>query len=61
MRCPKCGGDTNVIESRKPKDQNSVRRRRECVKCGFRYTTHEYSDFFLSKMAQMTREAYGHG
>ena len=40
MHCPKCGDDeSKVIESRDTGD--SVRRRRECLKCGGRYTTYE--------------------
>ncbi|MCL2280427.1 transcriptional regulator NrdR [Candidatus Saccharibacteria bacterium] len=40
MHCSKCGGDeSKVIESRDTGD--SVRRRRECLKCGNRYTTYE--------------------
>jgi transcriptional repressor NrdR len=40
MHCPKCGDDeSKVIESRDTGD--SVRRRRECLKCGSRYTTYE--------------------
>ena len=40
MHCPKCGNnDSKVIESRDTGD--SVRRRRECLKCGSRYTTYE--------------------
>ena len=40
MHCPKCNNDdSKVIESRDTGD--SVRRRRECLKCGSRYTTYE--------------------
>lgn len=40
MHCPKCGNDdSKVIESRDTGD--SVRRRRECLKCSRRYTTYE--------------------
>ena len=40
MHCPKCGNDdSKVVESRDTGD--SVRRRRECLKCGGRYTTYE--------------------
>ncbi len=42
MRCPKCGTeDDKVIDSRSSKDGMSIRRRRECVSCGNRYTTYE--------------------
>jgi transcriptional repressor NrdR len=42
MRCPKCGSrDDKVIDSRQSRDGSSIRRRRECLKCKFRYTTYE--------------------
>jgi len=42
MRCPVCGeGDTKVVDSRMSADGASVRRRRECDQCGFRFSTHE--------------------
>lgn len=42
MRCPKClHEDTKVIESRISQEGRSVRRRRSCVSCGYRYTTYE--------------------
>ena len=40
MRCPECNcEDSKVIDSRPT--ENKVRRRRECIKCGFRFTTYE--------------------
>lgn len=42
MKCPKCKkGDTAVIDSRDAEDEKAIRRRRECMKCGFRFTTFE--------------------
>jgi transcriptional repressor NrdR len=42
MRCPKCGFlEDKVIDSRVSKEGDSVRRRRECVDCGNRFTTLE--------------------
>jgi transcriptional repressor NrdR len=42
MYCSKCGAlEDRVIDSRPSKDGKSIRRRRECVGCGFRYTTYE--------------------
>ena len=42
MRCPKCGcRDDKVIDSRQSRDGSSIRRRRVCLKCAFRYTTYE--------------------
>ncbi len=41
MKCPFCGAkDTKVIDSR-PADNNSIRRRRECIVCSKRFTTYE--------------------
>ena len=40
MRCPECGcEESKVIDSRPT--ENKVRRRRECINCGFRFTTYE--------------------
>lgn len=42
MKCPECNClETKVIESRDLDDSLTVRRRRECLKCGFRFTTYE--------------------
>jgi len=42
MHCPFCGADdTNVLESRTSDEGGGVRRRRECAKCGKRFTTVE--------------------
>src|SRR5712675_1799988 len=42
MRCPKCGSrDDKVIDSRQSRDNSSIRRRRECLGCGYRFTTYE--------------------
>jgi transcriptional repressor NrdR len=43
MRCPACGyGEDKVIDSRSTKEGTVTRRRRECLKCGQRFTTYEY-------------------
>lgn len=43
MKCPTCAyGETKVIDSRLSGDGNSIRRRRECLKCEKRFTTYEY-------------------
>ena len=43
MRCAKCGSiNDKVIDSRETKDGLSVRRRRECIDCGHRFTTYEH-------------------
>jgi len=42
MRCAKCNTfDDKVIDSRLSKDGFSIRRRRECLECGYRFTTYE--------------------
>ncbi|OGM15738.1 transcriptional regulator NrdR [Candidatus Woesebacteria bacterium RBG_19FT_COMBO_42_9] len=42
MKCPFCAGtDTEVLESRVVEDGGGIRRRRECKKCGKRFTTFE--------------------
>ena len=43
MKCPFCGYKKDkVMDSRLSRDGKSIRRRRECLKCKKRYTTHEY-------------------
>ncbi|MDQ6630901.1 MAG: transcriptional regulator NrdR [Verrucomicrobiota bacterium] len=42
MRCPKCGvQDDKVIDSRASREGSNIRRRRECLGCGHRFTTYE--------------------
>jgi transcriptional repressor NrdR len=42
MRCPYCSSlDNKVIDSRMGKEGDSIRRRRECIKCEGRFTTYE--------------------
>lgn len=42
MRCPHCGSmDDKVIDSRTLANGESIRRRRECNSCGFRFTSYE--------------------
>jgi len=42
LRCPFCKyPESRVIESRPAQDGNVIRRRRECIKCGRRFTTYE--------------------
>ena len=43
MKCPSCHKeDSKVVDSRSIKGGESIRRRRECNACNFRYTTYEY-------------------
>lgn len=42
MRCPKCGcEESKVVDSRPSEGNDAIRRRRECMRCGFRFTTYE--------------------
>jgi transcriptional repressor NrdR len=42
MRCPHCGErETRVVDSRDLDDSATIRRRRECAGCAFRFTTYE--------------------
>ncbi len=43
MKCPYCGyREDKVVDSRSTAEESAVRRRRECLKCGKRFTTYEY-------------------
>jgi transcriptional repressor NrdR len=42
MKCPECGNiEDKVIETRESRDNHYIRRRRECLRCGKRFTTYE--------------------
>jgi transcriptional repressor NrdR len=42
LKCPNCGYiDNKVLDSRSSEDGKAVRRRRECIKCSYRFTTYE--------------------
>ncbi|MAX09548.1 MAG: transcriptional regulator NrdR [Candidatus Marinimicrobia bacterium] len=44
MKCPKCEHqNSKVIDSRGIQSSSSIRRRRSCLKCEFRFTTYEYT------------------
>ena len=45
MKCPKCGKDEDkVLDTRAAREGAAVRRRRECLACGTRFTTYEELD-----------------
>lgn len=45
MKCPFCGEtDSKVLDSRAIDDETAIRRRRECPRCGRRFTTYERLD-----------------
>ena len=61
MKCPKCRNlDTRVIDSRTTEDGKAIRRRRECEKCGARFTTFERLEFvsFMVTKASGEMEPY---
>ena len=41
MQCPTCGKETKIVDSRPFDNDTAVRRRRECLTCGARWTTVE--------------------
>ena len=42
MRCPFCGYEESKVIDSRPTDENErIRRRRECIQCGKRFTTYE--------------------
>lgn len=46
MRCPYCNSNDNkVVDSRPSDDGSAIRRRRECCKCGERFTSYERVEF----------------
>ena len=43
MKCPSCSSlENKVVDSRLTRDADAIRRRRECLSCGARFTTYEY-------------------
>jgi transcriptional repressor NrdR len=61
VRCPFCADEANrVIDSRLSRDGGEIRRRRECLECGRRFTTRERVDEVLPKIVKRDerREEY---
>lgn len=58
MKCPKCGfGDSAVVDSRPIKNAGlSIRRRRECLRCGNRFTTYEILGTQLEQINELIRQ-----
>lgn len=51
MRCPFCGADdTKVIDSRLANEGAEVRRRRQCVTCGERFTSYESAELAMPRL-----------
>ncbi len=61
MNCPKCqSASTRVLDSRDTDENRAIRRRRECEKCSFRFTTferYEATNFIIIKKDK-SRESY---
>jgi transcriptional repressor NrdR len=63
MKCPFCGETTNkVIDSRVGRGGRVIRRRRECLQCGKRFTTHERVETVLPMVVKKDgrREPFNH-
>ncbi len=61
MRCPACAHpDSKVVDSRPASDGSSIRRRRECLCCGKRFTTYETVESLplIVVKKDRTREAF---
>ncbi|HIP94652.1 MAG TPA: transcriptional repressor NrdR [Leucothrix sp.] len=57
MHCPFCGNqDTRVVDSRLANEGDQVRRRRECVTCGDRFSTYESAVFNIPPVTKSTGE-----
>ena len=55
MHCPFCGAeDTKVIDSRLASEGAQVRRRRECLTCGERFTTYETAELVMPRIIKQT-------
>ena len=57
MKCPFCGCEESKVIDSRPTDENErIRRRRECVECGKRFTTYEViEDLSLIHISEPTR------
>lgn len=61
MNCPKClNVDTKVVDSRPVEELAAIRRRRECEKCEFRFSTYEQIEILDLKVIKRdgTRQLY---
>ena len=64
MRCQYCGYlDSRVIDSRPTEEGSSIRRRRECLRCGRRFTTYEKIETapMMIVKKDMRREVFNSG
>ncbi|MGD1075804.1 MAG: transcriptional regulator NrdR [Thermodesulfovibrionales bacterium] len=64
MKCPFCGNlEDKVIDSRTSKEGDAIRRRRECLKCGKRFTSYERVDDVVPMVVKKDsrRESFDRG
>lgn len=60
MYCPFCEAqDTRVIDSRLVSDGKEVRRRRECVECGERFSTYEAAELVMPRVIKSNEKREG--
>ncbi len=53
MHCPFCSdAETKVVDSRLSEDGDSIRRRRECLSCGERFTTYERAELRMPQIVK---------
>ncbi|MCK5058125.1 MAG: transcriptional repressor NrdR [Candidatus Aminicenantes bacterium] len=53
MKCPECSHvEDKVVETRESREGNYIRRRRECLKCGKRFTTYEKLEYIPIKVVK---------
>ena len=56
MKCPYCDNTRDhVVDSRSSKEGAAIRRRRECLGCGKRFTTYEYIENFTTVVIKKDR------
>lgn len=60
MICPKCNGETNVIDSRDHQERTVKRRRRKCQNCKYRFTTFEIRADLLSFTEEIVDDPDNH-
>ena len=64
MHCPFCSdAETKVIDSRLVADGSQVRRRRECITCGERFTTYEAAELVMPRIVKQdgSRQSFDEG
>lgn len=58
MNCPHCGKDqASVIDSRPNRKRQTIYRRRECLACGFRWSTVEISADYMRTVVEHMQQA----